>query len=76
LPFQGEFDTLPYTQGDCPGLTAAGLSGRSPSSQSISCDFKFYHFDTPFFAISTLTRMEKEEKDLKMKEGKSAKYSL
>ena len=49
LPFQGDFDTLLYTQGDCPGLIDAGPSGRSPSYQSVSFVFKIFLFGTPPF---------------------------
>ena len=47
LPFQGDINTLSHPQGDCPGLTAFGPSGRSPYLQSVSLVFTLFHFDTP-----------------------------
>ena len=43
---QGDVNTLPYTQGDCPGLTASGPSVRSPYLRSVSLVFTLFHFDT------------------------------
>jgi hypothetical protein len=47
----GDVDTLPYTQGDCPGLIDAGPSGRFLSLQSVSFVFKLFHFDTPSWCL-------------------------
>ena len=52
LPFQGGINTLPYTQGDCPGLAASGPSGRSPYLLSVSLVFTLLHFDTPSIRTS------------------------
>ena len=66
LPFQGGINNLPYTQGDCPGLTASGPSGRSPYLRSVSLVFTLFHFDT----LSSFYRLKMKNKRWKIKMNK------